>query len=296
MAADGVNARGEHEWLVHAAPAAFVLLWSTGFLGVKFGLPYADPFVFLAIRFGLTAAIMVAVALAMRVAWPAGAADVVHSAVVGVLLHFGYITGVIMSLSNGISAGVVALIAGLQPLITAALVGPILGEKVSGLQWTGLLLGFAGVPLVVYAKLSAGEATSLGFAFTVLCLASITVGTLYQKRFCGGLEPRTSLAIQLAVASALSVAAAGVFGEYRVDFTGEFVFAVVWLAVVVSVGAISLLFFLLRRGAAARVTSLFYLTPPTTALLGYFLFGETLGPLALAGMALAVIGVALANR
>ena len=281
---------------IAATPAMFVLLWSTGFLAVKLGIPHADPLTFLAIRFTITVVIMVAFCAAMGVLRPADPAVIGHAMVVGVLAHATYISGVAKALEFGVSAGVVALVAGLQPLITAALVGRLLGETVSMMQWLGLGLGFAGVTLVVFEKVSMGVATAAGFGFAALALAAMTAGTLYQKRFCGGHDMRTSLAYQFIAAAIVTFAVAATFEDMNVAWTGEFIFALGWLAVVVSIGAFALLMAMLRRGQMARVTSLFYLTPPTTAVLGYFLFGETLGALALFGMAVAITGVALANR
>jgi drug/metabolite transporter (DMT)-like permease len=285
-----------NDLLVALSPAAFVFLWSTGFLGVKLGLPHAAPFSFLAVRFAITATVILVFALAVRAAWPRGPALAMHAMAAGALLHATYIGGVTGAIANGVPAGVVALVAGLQPLVTAALAGRVLGETVTRRQWAGLGLGFAGVLMVVYAKLSIGEATPVGFVFTVMALAGVTAGTLYQKRFCGGLDMRAGLAIQFVTASALCFAAGALVEDFRIDWTGEFVFAVLWLALVVSCGAFTLLMLMLRRGAAAKVTSLFYLTPPSTALLGWLIFGETMGALALAGMAVAVAGVALASR
>lgn len=287
---------GDSALLVAIAPAAFVFLWSTGFVGVKLGLPHAEPFTFLALRFGTTTLLVAGVMLAMGARLPRDPRQLGHSMVVGTLLHFVYITGVLEALRHGVSAGVVALVAGMQPLLTAALAGRLLGEHVRLIQWTGLVLGFVGVGLVVYAKLAIAEATVLGFGFAALCLFGVTAGTLYQKRFCGGIDLRSSIVVQLGTAALLAFALAALTEHLRVAWTGEFVFALLWLAIVVSIGAFSLFVLMLRRGAAARVTSLFYLTPPTTAVLGWLLFNETLGPLALAGMAVAVAGVALANR
>ena len=181
---------------IAATPALFVLLWSTGFLAVKLGVPHADPLTFLAIRFAITVVIMVAFCAAVGALRPADPAVIGHAMVVGVLAHAIYISGVAKALEFGVSAGVVALVAGLQPLITAALVGRLLGETVSMMQWLGLGLGFAGVALVVFEKVSMGVATAAGFGFAALALAAITAGTLYQKRFCGGHDMRTSLAYQ----------------------------------------------------------------------------------------------------
>ena len=282
--------------LIALAPAAFVFLWSTGFVGVKLGVPYAEPFTFLALRFGTTTLLVGGVMLTMGARLPRDPRQIGHAAVVGILLHFAYITGVLEALRHGVSAGVVALVAGLQPLLTAALAGRLLGERVKLLQWIGLMLGFAGVGLVVYDKLSIAEATVAGFGFAALCLCGVTAGTLYQKRFCSAIDLRSSIVVQIGTAALLSVALAAFTERFAVDWTGEFVFALLWLAIVVSIGAFSLFILMLRRGEAARVTSLFYLTPPTTAVMGWLLFDETLGPLALAGMAVAVAGVALANR
>lgn len=286
----------DHALLIAIAPAAFVFLWSTGFVGVKFGLPYAEPFTFLGLRFATTTVLVGLFMLAVGARLPRSRAELGHAVVVGTLLHFVYITGVLQGLRHGVSAGVVALVAGLQPLVTAALAGPVLGERVRLIQWIGLVLGFGGVALVVYAKLAIAEATVAGFGFTLMCLLGVTFGTLYQKRFCSGMDMRASIVVQIGTAAVLSFAVAAVSESFSVRWTGQFVFAVLWLAIVVSIGAFTLLMVMLRRGAAARVTSLFYLTPPTTAVLGWLLFEETLGPLALAGMAVAVAGVALANR
>lgn len=289
-------ARRSDAALVAFAPAAFVFLWSTGFLGVKLGLPYAEPFTFLGIRFAITTVLLFAFALATGVRLPRDPTRIGHAMAAGAMLHFVYIGGVLGSLSHGVTTGVVALVVGLQPLITAALVGRVLGERVRTVQWMGLVLGFVGVTLVVYAKLSLAGTNALGFVFAVLGLAGITAGTLYQKRFCAGDDLRANLVVQLGTAAALCFVGAALAERFAVSWTGEFVFALLWLAIVVSIGAFTLLMVLLRRGAAARVTSLFYLTPPTTALLGWILFDESLEPLALAGMAVAVAGVALANR
>ena len=277
-------------------PAAFVFLWSTGFLGSKLGLPYADPMTFMAIRYALTTVLMLGLVLAVRAPWPGSARETAHIAIAGLLLHATYVGGIFGAVVHGVSAGVIALIAGMQPLLTAAVVGPFLGERVSAMRWFGLALGFSGVGLVVWEKLGIGEATPLGFGFAILCLFGVTAGTLYQKRFCVDMDLRTGLTIQQAASLVVSIVGALLFEEMHVQWTGEFLFATFWIGVVVVIGAFSLLSLLLRRGEAVRVTSLFYLTPPTTAVLGYFMFGETLGILALAGMAVAVAGVALANR
>lgn len=282
-------------WIA-TAPILFVLMWSTGFIGTKLGIPYAEPFTFLAIRFAISAAILAALALAAGAQWPADWRSRGHLVVAGVLLHGVYLGGVFSSIGHGVPTGVVALIAGVQPILTALLVGRVLGERVSTIQWLGIVLGFAGVVLVVWERVAFGGATAVGIAFAVLCLLGITVGTLYQKRFCPQFDLRAGTAIQLAAGTVFCLLVAGASETMVVAWTGEFVFALFWLVIVLSVGAFNLLFSLLRKGAAARVASLFYLTPPTTAVMGYFLFGEVLGWLALLGLAVAAAGVALVNR
>lgn len=278
-----------------AAPGLFVVLWSTGFIGAKYGLPYAGPATFLALRFVLVIALMLAIALAVRAPWPAPR-QVVHIAVVGVLLQAGYLGGVFAAIHLGMSAGVSSLIVGLQPVLTAVLAAPMVRERLGARQWLGLALGLAGVALVVSAKTSLTGLSWESVGMSFLALGSITVGTLYQKRFCGPFDLRTGSVIQFVAALAV-MAPFAIFVEHlAVRWTGEFLFALSWLVVVLSIGAISLLMLLIRRGAATKVASLFYLVPPVTALIAYFVFGETLPWSALAGMALAVVGVAMVVR
>ncbi|MDZ7747598.1 MAG: DMT family transporter [Halofilum sp. (in: g-proteobacteria)] len=275
----------------------FVALWSTGFVGAKYGLPWAGPFDFLAIRFAVVAVLLLAVSLVWRAPWPADRRAWAHIAVAGLLLHGVYLGGVFAGIDAGVPAGITALIVGTQPVLTAFAVGPLLGERLRPHQWAGFALGFVGLVLVVGEQLAlpaAGRAG--GIAAIVLALLGITAGTLYQKRFCPALDLRSGAAIQYAAAALAMIPVALVFDDQPLQWTPEFVFALAWLSVVLSLGAISLLFLLIRRGAASRVASLFYLVPPTAAAYAWLLFGETLGPAALAGMATIVVGVALVNR
>jgi len=281
-------------WLA-AMPGLFVVLWSTGFIGSKLGLPYAEPMTFLLIRFVIVAVLLGVVSLVLGAAWPTSWRQVMHLGVAGLLLHGLYLGGVFAAIFHGVAAGVSSLIVGIQPLLVAAVAGRFLGETVSRLQWVGLVLGVAGVLLVVDDKLAVGEGSALGYGLCVLALFGITIGTVYQKKYCGAVDMRTGNTIQFAISALGILPFALVFETMQVDWHPRFVFALAWLCLVLSVGAITLLYLLIRRGAAAKVASLFYMVPPCTALIAWPLFGETLGPVALAGMAATVLGVALVN-
>jgi len=286
--------------LTRLTPLLFVLLWSTGFIGAKYGLPYAEPLSFLAIRYVLVIGLMTLLALAMRAPWPAKPREALHIGVTGLLVHAVYLGGVFMSIHRGLPAGISALVVGMQPLLTGALAGLLLGERVSPRQWSGLALGFGGVALVVGSKASVdgGAADALAHMLipAVAALLGITAGTLYQKRFCPRFDLRTGSVLQFLPSLALTALVASQTETMAIQWTGDFVFALLWLVLVLSIGAISLLNLLIRSGSAVNVASLFYLTPPTTALIAWAMFGETLSPLALAGMAVAVSGVWLARK
>jgi len=277
---------------VTAMPGIFVLLWSTGFIGAKFGLPYAEPFTFLLWRFAILTLLLGAVAVLMKAPWPSPK-EAGHTALIGLLVHGAYLGGVFAAISYGIPAGVAALIVGTQPILTALGAGPLLGERVTGRQWLGLLLGLGGVVLVCARKLNFESTDLYGITACLIALVGITFGTLYQKRHGGTMDLRSGSAIQFAASALFMAVLATTTETMQVQWTGEFIFALAWLVVVLSVGAISLLFILIKRGAASKVASLFYLVPPVTAVVAFFLFDETLGGLALAGMGLAVVGVAL---
>lgn len=281
--------------LARLAPPLFVLLWGSGFIGAKFGLPHAEPFTFLLIRLALTSVLLAAAARLFGQPWPATRTEAGHIVVVGLLVHATYLGGVFSGIAHGVPAGLASLVAGLQPLLTALLSSRWLGERVSARQWLGLLLGLAGVVLVVWRTLGLGAADLLHLAPVVLALLGITVGTLYQKRYC----PKTNLVTSTVLQYVASCAVFGVLAlateSMHVEWTAGFVAALFWLVGALSVGAVLLLFYLIRHGEAARVASLFYLVPMTTAVLAWLFFGERLAPLALVGFALAAVGVALAR-
>jgi drug/metabolite transporter (DMT)-like permease len=276
-------------------PALFVVLWSTGFVGAKLGLPYAAPLTFLALRFWLAAGLLVLLALATRAPWPRKA-EMRHYAVAGLLVHALYLGGVFVGISLGVEAGVSAMIVSAQPLLVAAFAGLALGERVTPQQWAGLALGLLGVVLILARKLGHGLGDALGVLACIAALLGMTAGTLYQKRHCAGMDLRTGNVVQFAASGLATGLLALLFEDNRIVWSGEFVFALLWLVLVLSLGAISLLYVLIRRGAASRVSGLFFLVPPCTALIAWPLFGETLGPMALLGMALTVAGVAMATR
>ena len=276
-------------------PLLFVFLWSTGFIGAKLGLPHAEPLSFLLTRYGLVISLMLAIALATRAPWPERPRDWLHIGVSGVLVHAVYLGGVFVAIKHGLPAGVTALVVGMQPLLTAFGAGWLLNEKVSTRQWAGLGLGFVGVGLVVSGKLGDGALGPMLIP-AVVALLGITAGTLYQKRFCPKFDLRTGSVIQFVPTAIVTAIAVAVFEDYRIECTGQFVFALGWLVLVLSLGAISLLNLLIRSGSAVNVAALFYLTPPTTALIAYFIFGENLTLTAAFGMLVAVSGVYLVAR
>ena len=277
------------------APAVFVFLWSTGFIGAKFGLPYAEPFTFLGIRFLIVCAFLLLIVLLSRAPWPKQPALVFHLAISGILIHAIYLGGVFAAIFHGISAGVSAVIVGAQPIITAILVGPLLKEKIRPKQWLGFLLGFVGVTLVVWKNLDLSGTDVLGFTLCIAALFGITLGTIYQKRFCSAMDLRSGGLIQYIAALMVLAACAFAFESRTVVWTSEFIFALSWLSIVLSVGAISLLMILIRQGASAKVASFFYLVPPTTAIMAFIIFDETLALTAIFGITLTAVGVLLVN-
>jgi drug/metabolite transporter (DMT)-like permease len=276
-------------------PLLFVLLWSTGFIGARLGLPHTEPLTFLLLRYLAVLGLMVLVALATRAPWPTSASAWFHIGVAGLLLHGVYLGGVFIAISKGLPAGVTSLVVGVQPLLTAVGAGFLLNETVLKRQWIGLLLGLLGVGLVVFGKVGAGFGAQ-ALVPAVVALVGITAGTLYQKRFCPAFDWRTGAIAQFLPTAVLTGVAAAMTEHFHVDWVGEFAFALGWLVLVLSLGAVSLLNWLIRHSDAVNVASLFYLVPPCTALVAWLLFGDTFSGLALCGMAIAVWGVYLARK
>ncbi len=291
-AAPGV-AGAPSPWIA-VMPVVFVILWSTGFIVAKFGLPYAPPLTFLMLRFAGVSLVLLPLVLIMRAPWPVG--RVGDIALAGVLLHAGYIGGVWCAIKLGMPAGLAALIAGMQPVLTA-FAAPMIGERVRPRQWVGLMFGLGGVALVVSNKISLIGLSYSSIALCTMGLLSITAGTLYQKHRCAHFDLRTGTLIQY-LASAAVMLPLAIYFEHAdltlssVQWTPRFIGALLWAIFVLSIGAVFLLFALIRKSAATTVTSLLYLTPPTTALMAWAMFGEVFSITGMAGMVLAVIGVA----
>ena len=288
-------------WWLRAMPAVFVLIWSTGFVVAKYGLPYAPPLTFLSIRYALSwLCFLIWIALA-RVSWPRGRQQWLHLAVSGVLIHAGYLGGVWVAIRLGMGSGLASLMVGLQPVLTALWVSSMAsnsgsGEKVTQRQWLGLALGLGGLVLVVSRKFgSTQEITAFTLAAITIALLSITAGTLYQKQFVQPADVRGANAVQIAAAFAVTLPLA-LFETEAVTWTPQFMGALAWSVLVLTMGGSSLLYMLIQRGAATAVTSLLYLVPPCTALMAWLLFAEPITVVTVIGTAITALGVSLVVR
>jgi drug/metabolite transporter (DMT)-like permease len=282
---------------VRAMPAVFVLIWSTGFVVARYGMPHAGPMAFLSLRFALSVLAFGVWIAWSGAAWPRNGMQWLHLGVTGVFMHAGYLGGVWAAVKDGLGAGMAALIVGLQPLLTALWLSAIgsAAHRVSKRQWLGLALGLLGLVLVVWHKLHLGQARPYNVMLAVGALASITAGTLYQKRWVQPCDVRTANTVQLLAALAVTAPLAWVEAA-PFELHRELVLAMAWSVLVLTLGGSSLLYLLIQRGAATTVTSLMYLVPPCTAWLAWWLFGETLTALSLLGLALTAGGVALVVR
>jgi drug/metabolite transporter (DMT)-like permease len=283
--------------LIRLASPLFVVIWATGFIVARLVAPHAEPLTFLFVRYVLAILVLGAIAVAARAAWPRTAKGWRDGLIAGILLHGFYLGGVFWSVKHGLPAGIAALVAGLQPLATGLLVGPILGEPVSARRWIGIGLGCCGAALVVLPKLGATDGfPALPLGICVLAMISITFGTIWQKRTSATADLRTNAVVQYIGAAAVTAPLALLTEEGYLDLVPAFWVALVWAVLGLSIGAIGLLLLLIRRGAVAGVAALLYLVPPVSALMAYALFGETLSPVQIAGMVVAALGVALASR
>ena len=280
---------------VRAMPALFVLIWSTGFIVARYGMPYAPPMKFLSIRYALSIVCLLPWIVLARVAWPRSRAQWLHLAVTGVFMHAGYLAGVWAAVKAGMGSGLSALVVGLQPVLTALWLSST-GGKIAARQWAGLGLGLIGLVLVVSRKFGqGGEADWLNMSFAIGALFSITIGTLYQKRFVAPCDVRSANTVQLG--AALLVTLPLIFLESEpVHWNAELAGAMAWSVLALTLGGSSLLYLLIQRGAAASVSSLMYLVPPSTALLAWLLFDEPITMLTITGTALTAFGVSLVVR
>jgi drug/metabolite transporter (DMT)-like permease len=274
----------------------FVVLWSSAWIAGKVGLPYAGPFTLLVIRFSVAGAILLAVALATSAPWPDKLADWGHLAVAGALIQGLALGCAYLSLKLGVSAGIAGLVNGLAPLFTALGAVPFLGERIGRRQWLGLAAGLIGVVLVVIDRVHLGGADWEGYVAIFAALLALACGTLYQKKYCSAMDLRTGSFIQVAAAGALVFFPALHFEGLQAEWSWTLILASAWLSLVNSIAAFSLLYVLLRKGEASRVSALFYLVPPITAVMGFAAFHETLSPAAFAGFAIAVGGVYFGTR
>lgn len=277
-------------------PLLFVFIWSTGFIVARLVAPHAEPLTFLMLRYGLSIVVFTALAVAARARWPSGLRGWLHAAVAGVLMQAMYLGGVFWSVRHGLPASIAALIGGLQPLLTALLAWRLLGERVSRRRWLGIAVGLAGAMLVLAPRAAAARAPLAPVGICLAGMAALTLGTIWQKRAAVSADLRTNAAVQFIAAAAVTAPFAYGLEHHGFDFSLAAVAGLLWSVLGLSVGAISLLLLLIRRGAVAGVASLFFLVPPVTALLAFAAFGEHLAPVQLAGMALAAIGVGLASR
>jgi drug/metabolite transporter (DMT)-like permease len=296
-----MSAAPRQDPLVRAMPAVFVLIWSTGFIVARYGMPHAPPMKFLAVRYALSVLAFLLWALLARAAWPRNGRQFAHLAITGIFMHAGYLGGVWAAVKAGMGAGLAALLVGLQPVLTAVWISTR-GGQVASRQWAGLALGLAGLVLVVWQKLGLGEVGPLNLSFAFIALVSITAGTLYQKHFVQPCDVRTANLVQLAAAFAVTLPLALLESESMRwllpdgAVNGQLAGAIAWSVLGLTLGGSSLLYLLIQRGAATTVTSLMYLVPPTTALMAWVLFGEPITVAIVAGMALTAAGVSLVVR
>ncbi len=281
--------------LIRAMPAVFVLIWSTGFIVARYGMPHAPPLKFLLVRYALSIACFLPWIVLARVKWPSSRKQWAHLAVTGIFMHAGYLGGVWAAVKLGMGSGLSSLIVGLQPVLTALWLAAT-GGKISARQWAGLVLGFVGLVLVVSRKFGqGGEADWINMSLAIGALLSITIGTLYQKRFVTPCDVRSANTVQLGAALLVTLPLALLEVEVM-HWNMELAGAMAWSVIALTLGGSSLLYLLIQRGAAASVTSLMYLVPPVTALIAWVLFGEPITALTLIGTLLTAFGVALVVR
>lgn len=293
-------------FLLPAAPVLFVLLWSTGWLAARYAAPHADPLTFLALRFAIAFVCAAAIALATGAAWPKDRRAFVHAVASGIFLHAIYLGSIWWAIAQGLPAGVSGLIAAVQPILTALLAPVVVGERISARQWAGIALGTIGMVLVLLPRLTGltqaelapvqGIIGILPILINVVGMVSVTLGTFYQKRFIPTGDLRTLNALQYVGAFLVILPAAMLLEDMRIDWNLTVVLTMAWSVIAISLGAIGLWLLLIRHGAVSRAAALIYLMPPLVAVEAWFLFGETMNNVQIAGVLVTVVGVALAVR
>jgi drug/metabolite transporter (DMT)-like permease len=285
--------------VITVVTVTFVFLWSTGYIGAKWVLPYVEPLTFLLWRFLGVCALLVLPALFAKDQWPRDPISYAHLAVAGICNHAIYLGGVFVAVKAGMSAGDVAMIVNLQPLLMVLIAALMWGERMVARQWVGFLLGWIGVVLVVQRNALGGSissgVSSVALFAAVTALAGIAIGTLYQRRFCSHVDLRVANLVQYSVCAAIYALIAPQFESMNIEWNWRLIVGYGWFVVVLSIGAISLLYWLLRRGLTSEVAKLFFLVPPSTAILAWLMFDERLGWLGLVGMACVGIAVVLAR-
>lgn len=280
-----------------AAPVIFVLLWATGFVVARLVVPHAEPLTFLTIRYLCTIAVLGVVALVMKAEWPATIKGWRDALIAGILLQGVYLGGVFLAIDRGLPAGISSLVVGLQPLLTAVLAAPLVGERVGPRRWLGIIIGFLGAALVLAPRLGVvGGFAPVALGYSVAAMIGITLGTMWQKRTAATSDLQTNAVVQFVGAVVVTLPIAALVEEGRFDGSVEVWAALAWTVFGLSIGAISLLLLLIRRGEVARVATLFYLVPPVSALMAYAIFGENLTLVQIVGMVVAAAGVAIASR
>ena len=286
-------------WIDRLAPLVFVLVWSTGFIGARIGTRYAAPFTVLAIRLSIASIALALLTVAFKSAWPRQTIDYRRSVVIGILLHAGYLGGTFVAVDLGLPVSVSALVVSLQPVLVAALSKPVLGEQLIIRQWVGVALGLIGVIIVLTPGLMHQGATTYSVGAVtaaIVSLLSTTTATLMQKRYGGSIPMLAGTSVQYAAAAIVLVIAAALFENFQVNWTPQFVGILSWMIGALSIGAVLLMFWLLRRGTAAGFSSLYFLVPPVTAVMAYLLFGEHLPAVALIGLGVRSLGVLLVRE
>lgn len=287
--------RPDDDILIRAMPLVFVVIWSTGFIVARYGMPLAPPMSFLALRYTFSILCFLLWITLARVSWPSTRSQWLHLSVTGILMHCGYLGGVWIAVKAGMGSGLVALIVGLQPVLTAFWLSST-GGYITRRQWAGLLLGFTGLLLVVSRKFDSGnEVTLYTLTFAIFALLCITTGTLYQKKFVKPCDVRSANTVQL-IAALLVTLPFSLFETEAIQWTTDFIAAMAWSVLALTIGGSSLLYILIQRGAATSVTSLLYLVPPTTALMAWILFSEPITVVTLLGTLLTALGVSLVVR